>query len=415
MNTDQAGCPGIEKETIDLKNDFEKLILEIQEARNKLSDQLDAMGNVEKSNKILLEWIEESELKIKADGNGELFNDLGEKRAALERNKTIFKDLELQETAVSKLSQNIETQPNLKTKGFGATIDRFKSLKELILKNVAKYSKYVQIHESYQKSFNEANDCIRKLKLELQQNTDCHGEKAMLEKRKKDLQKILDSLPEMELVLNTVLEQTPEVLNTTADDGKDIIKQDNHQLKYDWDQVKNQAHQSMKNIGKCLEAWKEFETAHSKMNSWINSFQQKVSQVSDTEIKSAQGLDMLKDLLREANTQRYEMENLSDKCEVLMEYSACSHVRDLTVNAQAAYSNLYSTVQSLLSKAEKSVTDFTDFFTARDRFEDWYSKANGTMADNSSTEVTKDVLQTNIRDQKYKTFSVITGGITIVA
>ena len=66
-----------------------------------MSDQLDAMGNVEKSNKILLEWIEESELKIKADGNGELFNDLGEKRAALERNKTIFKDLELQETAVS--------------------------------------------------------------------------------------------------------------------------------------------------------------------------------------------------------------------------------------------------------------------------------------------------------------------------
>ena len=400
LNTDKSGCPSIEKETLDLKTDFEKLILEIQDARTKLSDQLDVLGNVEKSNKILLEWIEEAEQKIKSDGSGELFNDLGEKRAALERNKTIFKDLELQETAVSKLSQSIESQPSMKTKGFGSTIDRFKNLKDLILKNIALYSKYVQIHESYQKSFNEATDCIRKLKLDLQQSADCHGEKKVVEQKKRDLQKILDSLSETELVLNRVFEQTPEVLDTTADDGKDIIKQDNHQLKYDWDQVKSQAHHSMKNIDKCLAAWKEFESAHSKMNSWINQFQKKVSDASEMEVKSAQGLETLKDLLKEANSQRYEMENLSDKCEVLMEYSACSLVRDLTVNAQAAYSNLYSTVQSLLSKAEKSVTDFTDFFTARDRFEDWYSKANGTMDDCSSTEVSKAVLQTNLREMK---------------
>jgi hypothetical protein len=30
LNTDKSGCPSIEKETLDLKTDFEKLILEIQ-------------------------------------------------------------------------------------------------------------------------------------------------------------------------------------------------------------------------------------------------------------------------------------------------------------------------------------------------------------------------------------------------
>ena len=41
---------------------------------------------------------------------------------------------------------------------------------------------------------------------------------------------------------------------------------------------------------------------------------------------------------REANKQKYEMEGLNEKCEVLMEHSACSHVRDHAVNAQGSNS-----------------------------------------------------------------------------
>jgi hypothetical protein len=52
---------------------------------------------------------------------------------------------------------------------------------------------------------------------------------------------------------------------------------------------------------------------------------------------------------------------------------------------------------SAVSNVEKRVLYNAD---VRDRFEDWYSKANGTMADCSSTEVTKAALQTNIREMK---------------
>jgi hypothetical protein len=48
----------------------------MQDVRTKLSDELDVLGNVEKSNKILLEWIEEADQKVRTDGSGELFNDL---------------------------------------------------------------------------------------------------------------------------------------------------------------------------------------------------------------------------------------------------------------------------------------------------------------------------------------------------
>ncbi len=52
----------------------------------------------------------------------------------------------------------------------------------------------------------------------------------------------MDSLSETELVLNRVFEQTPEVLNTTADEGKDIIKQViKHFLFFVTDHTKNEA------------------------------------------------------------------------------------------------------------------------------------------------------------------------------
>ena len=84
---------------------------------------------------------------------------------------------------------------------------------------------------------------------------------------------------------------------------------------------------------------------------------------------------------REANKQKYEMEGLNEKCEVLMEHSACSHVRDRAVNAQAAYANLYATVQGLLSRTEKSVADLTDLSRMRSEFDEWFRRANGTAQD----------------------------------
>ena len=78
------------------------------------------------------------------------------------------------------------------------------------------------------------------------------------------------------------------------------------------------------------------------------------------------------------------MEGLNERCEVLMEQAACSHVRDHAVNVQAAYANLYTTVQGLLSKTEKSVSDFTDFNRMKAEFDEWFQLANGTAQDAAS-------------------------------
>lgn len=50
-------------------------------------------------------------------------------------------------------------------------------------------------------------------------------------------------------------------------------------------------------------------------------------------------------LLQEANQHKIVMEELNDRCEVLMELSACGWVRDNTVQLQGTYTTLLTAAQ----------------------------------------------------------------------
>ena len=384
LNTEQKGAKKIEKDTSAMKTDFDKLIEEMQDIKTNLGNRFDLLGDIDKSNKLLMEWIEEAEEKSQYENL--LFNDLGEKRANLEKNKAILRDVESHRPTVNKLEQKIKDHPNIPNKGFSESILRFNKLTLQVQSNIAALTDHVQSHEAYKETYTEASDWIRRIKIELQQSGDSHGEKEDAIKKQEKIGELIDSLQEGDTLIRNVIRYSANVQETTADEGKDIIKQDDHQLKYEWEQVRNQAKQSKKNLDKCVSAWNDFEDCLKRINSWIGDFHKKVDSESQRSEKSTEDLERRREMLREANKQKYDIENLNDKCEVLMEFSACSHVRDRTVNVQAAYTNLYTTVQALLSKTEKTVADHSDFNRARDEFDEWYLRANGTVMDSANTD-----------------------------
>lgn len=53
-------------------------------------------------------------------------------------------------------------------------------------------------------------------------------------------------------------------------------------------------------------------------------------------------------LLAEVVAERDSVEELNDICEILMEHSGCSKVRDETVETQANYTKLLTSVQGIL-------------------------------------------------------------------
>ena len=75
------------------------------------------------------------------------------------------------------------------------------------------------------------------------------------------------------------------------------------------------------------------------------------------------------------------MKSMNDKCEILMEYCSLPEVRDQTVNYQSSFTNLYTSMQSLVSRAEQCMSDHTDFNKAKEEFDEWYHIAYGTVQD----------------------------------
>ena len=392
MHTDSSGVKAVEDQVDALKKDFENLMNEVQDVKNNLTSRFDLLGDLTKSKKLLIDWLEDTEVKVKSEN--ELLNDLGEKRACLEKYKTIEKDIASYNTTVNKLKAKINDHPNIPNNEYSAAISRFDVMKEKVIKMIKSLNEQVQIHESYKETLNEAQDYIRKVKINLQESGNPNGDKNTAVEKEAKLTRIIDDFPEGDTLLRNVNRYSAGAMETSGEEGKESIKQEEFQLRYDWDQARNQARAYKKTMTKCVEAWQEYEKSETSMSNWIKEFQEKVTKEQKNSDKTMDDLERRRALLKEASKQKYDMEAMNDKCEILMEYCSKSEVRDETVNKQAAYTNLFTTMQSLVNRSEQSMSDHTGFTRAKEEFEEWYSIALGTVQDSSNpTGNAKDVKQ----------------------
>ena len=391
LNTDQNGIKIISEETKALKSEFETLMTEVHDVKTNLSSRFDLLGDLEKSNKLVLEWIEDSEGKIKNDVA--LLNDLGEKRAVLEKYKTIDKDVSSYCTIVEKLDSKLKDHPNIPNQDYAQTITRFNNIKEKVQKMISLMTEHVSAHESYRDTYNETVEYIRKIKLDLQKYGSSQGDRKSSIEKEAQLSKMIDEFNDGDNLLRNVSRYSASVVNTSNDEGKDTVKQEEHQLRYDWDQVRNQARSYLKNMKKSVEAWNDFEKAEQVMNNWMTEFKPKIENVTEVGNRTMENLEKQRSLFKEIVKQKYDMESLNDKCEILMEYSYSTDVRDRTVNIQTAFTNLYTLMQSVVSKAEQGMSDHTDFNKSKTEFEEWYNIANGNLQDNANASGSEKVLK----------------------
>ena len=398
LNTDNNGIKVITEETKTLKTEFENLMTEVHDVKTNLSSRFDLLGDLEKSNKLVIEWIEDTENKIKNDGG--FLSDLGEKRAILEKYKTIDKDIASYVSIVDKLDAKLKDHPNIPNQNYAETIERFNIIKDKVKKMIETTTEYVSVHESYRDTFNETVEYIRKVKIDLQKFGSAQGSKESAIEKEASLSKMIDEFSDGDNLLRNVARYSSSVINTTSEEGRDTVKQEEHQLRYDWDQARNQARAHLKTMKKCVEAWREFEKSESSMADWIKEYQPRIEKEMDSNDKTVQDLERRKSLFKEASKQKYEMESMNDKCEILMEHSFSPEVRDRTVQYQSCFTNLYTTMQSLVTKAEQCMSDHTDFNKAKVEFDDWYSIAHGTVQDYCNPAGSASVLKQRLEQLK---------------
>lgn len=372
MNTEQSGSAKIQEDTENLKQDMEKLLNDVNEIRNKLQNRASQLEEVDKIYKQLLDWLQDQETHIQFEEG--YLNELSEKKAKLEKLKAVQKEIGSHNDLIEKLKSKLAEDQSLNLKEYDAAFKRYDSLTQKVSNSIADLEVQVAEHEQYKNSYNKASDWIKTSQLEIQNCSNLHDELDNIIDKEAKISQITQSLPECDDLVHKTIELSIQVMKTTGEEGKDIIRQDIEQLNVDWEGLQFICNETQKNLTKCKEAWKDFNSKYDNMKKWIDKYQQTIDDELKLENKKPEDLEKCKKILNEINEHKPQMEELTDACESLLELSAVGWVRDKTVQLQTAYTNLLTNAQGLVSKVEKNLSDHTEFLKAKADLEKWLSK-----------------------------------------
>lgn len=204
----------------------------------------------------------------------------------------------------------------------------------------------VEEHEAYRNALINVNDWLRKTRVAVQNCADTHGDCKVNASKIIQLKDIEESSQIGEVTVKDVLALIETLKNSTGPEGCDKLNQDKNQLNSDWDELKHFIKEIQSALNKCAKAWEDYNIVYKALKDWETDLTEKVnSAASCNETFTPDDLDQYKLWLQEIINQNVSIEELTDRCELLMELSACNSVRDDTLKVQSSYTTLLTITQ----------------------------------------------------------------------
>lgn len=135
MNTEASGAAKIQEDTENLRQDMEKLLSDVNEKRNQLSNRAAQLEDIAKVHRMLVDWIQDVESQLQYEE--EFLNDLGEKRAKLEKFRNVLREIGNHWDLVEKLKGKLEKDQSLKKAGYEDAFVKYDKLKDTVNSNIA--------------------------------------------------------------------------------------------------------------------------------------------------------------------------------------------------------------------------------------------------------------------------------------
>lgn len=290
LNTEVNGAAKIEEDTENLKVDFEKLLVDINDIRQRLTNRAAQLEEISKLYKILCEWLEDIQPIVSSTAEALEFNDLSEKRAALEKFRGLQRDLNGHNEIVEKIQKRLGEDKNLNPKDFADGLNRFDEVQAIISKNIELLENQVNDHEKYKQAYAEIYDWIRKVRLDIQQCSDSHGDKDQINGKLAKLQEIDLAMPEGKILLETAVEASRGVIVPSGGESNDAINQEIKQLKTDWDNLLAMSADAHNGLKLCMNSWNNFGEKFEAINKWIETTTARVNAESTGDKKTPDDL-----------------------------------------------------------------------------------------------------------------------------
>uniref|UniRef100_T1JGP1 Calponin-homology (CH) domain-containing protein n=1 Tax=Strigamia maritima TaxID=126957 RepID=T1JGP1_STRMM len=392
LNTDAAGAAKIQENSINLQQEFEKLMADIAKARQLLVNKISRVEDFRKTLRLFSTWLAETEEKMKNESKES--SDLwSEWKMMLERFGAMERDVAAHQEAADRLRDKRDKDDE----EIGDLLARYDKIVVEVKEKVEELQRRVKEMDEFNAAKQEANEWIGKSQIQVQE--DCSGEsKLAIENKCKKHEDIMDKEDEGRRLVEKMSSLARVLMTEMGDEGRVKVQNDIEQIEDEWEHLKHTCRAVKQNLEHCLNCWTEFESTYNQQTEWIDQMKRRVDNESASKVQN--DLDKFKSFLDEAEGQKEEMSKLSEIGEMLAELSSSSSVRDQTVQLLSSYSNLMSYLQSWLNKVEKSVGDYNNYLRAKEEFNAWMQQCVDKLTSNSDVVGSEGILKTRLENLK---------------
>ncbi|XP_055538750.1 muscle-specific protein 300 kDa isoform X3 [Wyeomyia smithii] len=389
ISTEANGATKIAEDTDGLKVDYESLMSEVNEVRQRLLTHLANLEDVSKLLKVLSEWVEEVNKKI---DDVPALNEFSDKRVILEKFRTFQRETTSYNDIRDKIQTKMSENPVLANENNHKILNEYEALVTKIGEEIKRLENQVNNYERFRQGLQELYVWMKHTRQNIEKLSDYHGDRDHIVEKLTKVKNIEMSLSEGKVLLENANEIGNNLLTIIDQDGHDAVKREISQAISDWEEIENLSDTICKGLNDVLASWESFYDKSNCLSLFISEYKAKVAALDDPD----NNMKSLKYILEIILTKKSSVEELNDVCEALMEKSACPTVRDQTVDLQKSYSSLLSNLQGLIAKQEKNVASHTEYLYYKEELLKWIEDAN--QAITASQEKTSD----DLRDTKRK-------------
>ncbi|XP_052870916.1 muscle-specific protein 300 kDa-like, partial [Anopheles cruzii] len=379
LGTEASGATKIEEDTDGLRGEYEALMVDITETRQRLTAHLAQLEELGKLSRLVAEWCEEVRTKLGEPVGPEL----ADRRALLERYRAIHRETGNYGEVVEKIRTKLADTSSgvaLDVEGeVAAILSSYEELTAQVAAEIERLENQVNSHERFRQAVGALYEWLKAARQTIEQSSDFHGDREHIVAR-------LGKLREAEATFGAgrqLLETVVELGNGLAamaigQEGQDTVRQEMAQARSDWAELEALSTAAQQTLAECLASWDSFLGQSEQLGAFLAEHDAKVDGLATDSDQDAV-LAQLKQIQELILTRKGTVEELSDVCEALMEKSACSTVRDRTVELQKSYSALLAKVQGLVTQSEKNLVSHTEFLCYKDEINRWLADANATI------------------------------------
>ena len=275
LSTETSGASKIEEDTENLKTEYESLMVDITETRQRLTNHLAQLEDIGKLSRMVAEWVEEVQGKL--DAGETMQNELADKRVLLEKYRAIQRETGNYNELVEKIKSKMTDNANIDVEEFNKILTDYEAIVAKVVAEIERLENQVNNHERFKQALGELYEWMKTTRQTIQQSSDFHGDKEHIVGRIEKLKGIELSFADGKVLLDNTADMGNSLAAISGQEGQATIKQELLQARADWEELEELARSSRQTLEDCLASWDSFLDKSETLGAFLEEYNVKVN------------------------------------------------------------------------------------------------------------------------------------------